>query len=280
MSTAKRGLIALLRVLGILALVGGLVAVLVLLETDRAVEPAEFFFVGTQDDADCAVLLSRGACVVIDTGEEQDADRIVRLLREKNVQQIDCLILTHPDKDHIGGAPRLLDEFSVSMVIVPYYIQENEPYTLLREKMTAMNIHALTLARNREFQYGDLRLRVFPPDEFLYNKDNNYSLVTRVEHGNVRMLFMGDAQKERLLELEDVDWGKVDLYKAPHHGRESTIGAALIERLQPVYAVVTAKAPESNVKAALERVGAQVLCTVPLQDAHLLSDGQALSLAQ
>lgn len=132
-----------------------------------------------------------------------------------------------------------------------------------------MNTRALTLARNREFQYGDLKLRVFSPQEFLYDKDNNDSLVTRVEHGNVRMPFMDDAQKERLLEMEDMNWGKMDLYKAPHHGRESTIGAALIERLQPIYAVVTAKAPESNVKAALKRVGA-----------HLRSDGQGLSLAQ
>ena len=277
MKDAKRAAVLLLRILGVLALAAALVALLLWIGADAPVQPAEVFFLGTQDDADCAVLRSRDACVIIDTGEAQDAERLLALLAEKGVRSIDCLILTHPDKDHIGGTAALLEHFSPRLILVPYYVEENERYQLLREQMTAQNAQVLTLSRNREFKFGDLKVRVFPPEDYFYNTDNNYSLITQVDHGGVRMLFMGDAQKDRLAELEDYDWGRVDLYKVPHHGRDSKPGAAWIARLAPVNAVVTAAAPEPGIQEALEQAGTQVFYTVPQKDLVFTSDGETLS---
>lgn len=266
----------LLRGMGILGIFILLLSSLSWLKPDGEVQSARVIFVGTGEDADCAVLLSRDQCVVIDTGEEQDAERILTVLREQAVDKIDCLILTHPDQDHIGGAPRLLEEMEVELVLAPYYVQEKERYQLLLDQIHGMGIRFLTPSRNREFHYGDLRIRVFPPDDRMYEKDNDYSLVVLAEHRDVGMLFMGDAEKKRLQETDSYRLGHVDLYKVPHHGRDSAKGAGLIERLRPSIAVVTAQEAGPGISRALGLVGAETYYTVPRKDIVLESDGNIL----
>lgn len=266
----------LLRCCGLLAIFALLLGSLSWLKPDGEVQEAKVIFVGTGEDADCAVLLNRDRCVVIDTGEEQDAERILSVLRGQGVTKIDCMILTHPDKDHIGGASRILDEMKVELVMAPYYVQEKESYQILQDQINTMGIQFLTPSRNREFYYGDLRIRVFPPDDRTYEKDNDYSLIILAEHGEVGMLFMGDAEKKRIREAESYRLKDVDLYKVPHHGRDSAAGAGLIERLRPSIAVVTAKEAEPEIHRVLEMVGAETYYTVPWKDVVFQSDGNTL----
>lgn len=277
MEGIKRAGNILLKTIGILAIFSLLIGSLSWLKPEGAVQASKIIFVGTGEDADCAVLLSRDRCVVIDTGEEQDTDRILALLKESGVTQIDCMILTHPDKDHIGGASRLLDEVKVELVLAPYYAQDKETYTTLLDKINGMGVHFLTPSRNREFYYGDLRFRVFPPDNLMYEKDNDYSLITIVEHGDTRLLFMGDAEKKRILETESYRLRGVDLYKVPHHGRDSKVGASLIEGLKPSIAVVTAQNAGKEIEEALQQAGAEVYFTVPENNVVFISDGNTLT---
>ena len=277
MDTVKRAMILLLRAAGVLALAAALIGLLVVLEGEGQVESAEIWFVGTADDADCAVLLSRGKCVVIDTGEEADGPHILEFLEKKQVSQIDCLILTHPDKDHIGSAPLLFESLPIDMIVMPYYMKDNnDRLQALKDQMERSNAPVLTLSRSREFIFGDLKLRIFPPDEISYNKDNNYSLITLAEHGDVRMLFAGDAQKVRLEEMEEYGLEPVDLYKVPHHGRQSNKGEEMIRQLKPGIAVVTAEQADPGIEAALLLENAGIFCTVPDRDWGFESDGKGL----
>lgn len=241
-------------------------------------EAAEILFAGTQDDADCAVLLSQGACVMIDTGEEQDAAHILELLDQEGVKQIDCLILTHPDKDHIGGAPMLLETLPVQTVLVPDYGQEKEHYDALLEQAEELgsSVSVLAPARSREYSYGELELRIWPPEEAFYEKDNDYSLAVLVRHGDVKLFFAGDAQKKRMKELQTYRLPEVELYKVSYHGRDLTTGAKLIGSIRPQYAVVTADEPGQEIRQALTAAGAQIFCTRG-KDVRFVSDGKSLT---
>ena len=89
MKGKKKFTIGVLRAIGVCALVGILIGTLAFLEKDLSVEPAQIIFAGTKDDADCAILQSGGSCVVIDTGEAQDAEHILELLRERQIEKIE-----------------------------------------------------------------------------------------------------------------------------------------------------------------------------------------------
>ena len=236
---------------------------------------AEFLFAGTVQDADCCILLSGGSCVVVDTGEEEDGTHIVSLLRERGVEKIDCLVLTHPDRDHIGGASLLLDSFPVEMAVMPYYGQYNASYNALLKKMEAAGIEPLFPAKEFRMTEGALELTFYPPEKTFYDQDNDYSLALLVKHGDVHVFLTGDAEKVRLKELEKLTLPRIDLLKVPHHGRSSTASSDYIARISPAIAVVNASAPEAKIQKTLQKIGASVYTTVG-QDRLFTSDGKII----
>ena len=67
--------------------------------------------------ADCAILMTEDHTVVIDTGEVEDADTILDVLSDYHRDTIDLLLISHYDKDHVGGAAELIDSLTVRRVI-------------------------------------------------------------------------------------------------------------------------------------------------------------------
>ncbi|MFR6321922.1 MAG: hypothetical protein ACLUNG_11935 [[Clostridium] leptum] len=89
--------------------------------------------------------------------------------------------------------------------------------------------------------FGDLKLQIWPPEDFYYEKDNDYSIAVLVEHGSVNLFFAGDAQKQRLQELEQREFPDIDLYKCLSNRVQPQ--RQLIRQIEPRLAVVTAKEP-------------------------------------
>ncbi len=236
---------------------------------------ADIIFAGTENDADCCILISDGSCLVIDTGEEADGPHIVKLLKDKGVETINCLILSHPDNDHIGGASLLADNFDIEMVIMPYYGKYRISYTSLLKKFTETGAEQIFPAKESALSVGELSLTVYPPENSYYDQDNDYSLAVLVEHGKVNMFFPGDAEKTRLKELSTVSLPEIDLLKVPYHGRSSSASSDFVQRIAAPIAIVNAASAESKIQKALEKTGAAVYYTVG-SDHFFTSDGETL----
>lgn len=227
----------------------------------ESVNGSVIYFMQTAEDADCILIKDGEDAVLIDTGEEQDAEHILEVLEEYGVTQLDLMILTHPDKDHIGGAAAIAQEITVSKAIEPYYTQENERNAALHAFLQQEKISVQTVEEVESYEFGDFSLTVFPPQEEEYKKDNNYSLAVLFSHGESYAFFTGDAVKKRQKELMELKLPEIDLLKVPYHGRYTEGEEELIEKLAPEYAVVTAKEAENEVEAALRQAGAEVWYT-------------------
>ena len=175
------------------------------------ISEAEIVFCQTEDDANCAILLMDEYCIMIDTGEKKDADHIISVLEDRGVKKIKCMFLTHPDKDHIGAASSIMEAFTVDEVVVPFFDGEKKKYDELLTYMNQKQIKKTTVSVKTERYFGDLSFEINPPKELSYEKSNDYSLAIVVNHGKNHMLFPGDAQKERLKELREFDFSKVNL---------------------------------------------------------------------
>lgn len=232
-------------------------------------------FVGTKDDADCILLWQRDFAMMIDTGEAQDGENILAFLAANDIEQLDYLVLTHPDKDHIGSASTITHSIRVKNVIQPYYQKENDANRDLQARLAQDQVKVVTPSRVLHYTVNDLEIYVYPPQEKNYGSDNNYSLAVLVEHRNVSLLFPGDAEDKRLEELTVNDWEPVDLYKLPHHGRYSDNSAKLLTELQPKYSVVTAKAVSKELQRIGDEQGTQWFYTVG-KTVTFISDGETL----
>ena len=101
----------------------------------RETEPAMTVDILSVGKADCSILSDGTHTVIIDTGLESTADMVCQAIEKTGGGTIDLLILTHFDKDHIGGAAKILETFAVNTVVLPSTEPENptaEAYLNLR----------------------------------------------------------------------------------------------------------------------------------------------------
>ena len=180
--------------------------------------------------ADCAILMTEDHTVVIDAGEAEDADIILNVLSDYHRNTIDLLLISHYDKDHVGGAAELIDSLTVRRVIGSSYPKESEEYAAYQSALSQAGLTEEILSSPETVTISDgFTLNICPPEQSEYAEDasNNASVAVAVQYGDARMLFTGDAMEERTEELLSEFSGSFDLIKLPHHGRDKATASAL-----------------------------------------------------
>ncbi|MBO5293153.1 MAG: MBL fold metallo-hydrolase [Lachnospiraceae bacterium] len=215
-------------------------------------------FLQTQDDADCILIWQGEDAVMIDTGEAADATSILVSMEQLGIEKLDALILTHPDKDHIGGATAVVQEIPVERVFEPYYALENERLDELHELFDRLQLSVEIVEEDFRMELDSFTLTVYPPQEKEYKKDNNYSLAVLFQSGDSYAFFTGDAMKKRQKELLELNLPQTGLLKVPYHGRYVKDEEELIRKMAPEYAVITAAEAAPEVERALDTVGSEV----------------------
>ncbi|MDS0525429.1 MBL fold metallo-hydrolase [Clostridium sp. SHJSY1] len=254
------------RICGLIALIFLLLGAIYIVKgqnkvSDYNADKIEVSFLKLKNDADSILMQNGNQNVLIDTGEKEDAEDVIAYLKSKEVSEIQCLILTHYDKDHIGGAEAIINNFTVKNIIRPYYNKDGKEYTDLINKIEEKNIITTIPTKISNYTVGDINLRVYPPLKKEYADDNNYSLVTLANYKDINILFAGDAVKKRSEELLNIDWPKINIYKVPHHGRANSNSKELINSIKPDYAVVTSKDADATIKDACEEEDTKLIFT-------------------
>ncbi len=129
-------------------------------------------------------------------------------------------------------------------------------------------------------------ITISPPLSMTYkdSTENNISLITSVKYQSSALLFMGDAEKERVGEyfLNQYDYTDYDFVKMPHHGRDKRSTEYILYVLDPEDALITSSKEEpedsevlqllkeNNVKVWLTRDGS----------VDMTVDGEGMTLSQ
>ena len=198
--------------------------------------------------ADAIVLQSETGTVVIDCGEKGDGKKITKLLEENGRTTIDYLIITHFDKDHVGGATKVLKSCEVKNVLTPDYASTIEEYDKFITMLDELKLERTSITKDTTFTLDDVNFKVYPPKKSYYGEDdeNDFSLMTKVTHHNNTLLFTGDAMEQRL--EEEMDIGKCTLLKVPYHGRKLDNLKDFLKATEPQCAVVCTAANEFSSK--------------------------------
>ena len=189
--------------------------------------------------ADALVLKQAGHTVLIDTGEKDDGDKIVRFLKNQGIHSVDLLVITHFDKDHVGGAAKVLEHMEVNAVFMPDYEGTRPEYDSFLEALAGRD-GVQRLTGTTEQTIGEMKIRVQAAEQAdTFADENDLSLVTGVTFGHRKFLFTGDITEGRISELlaSDEDL-RADWIKMPHHGRYEANLGELLDAVEPSFAVI------------------------------------------
>lgn len=237
--------------------------------------------------ADAIVLSCGGQTMVIDTGEEDDGEKLLQTLKSTGADHVDVLIITHFDKDHVGGADALLREMEVGQIYLPDYEGAGTDYEEFWALTEEKDLQAVRLQEETGFFLGSASVLIEPPASYEIGDpdeeyDNNFSLITTITHGDNTLVFMGDAEKARIREwLSEGADRTCDLIKIPHHGVYNKAVKELAQAAKASIAVVTDsdKNPaDAKTLTAFEENGAQVFSTRD-GTVHIISDGSSLKVS-
>ena len=185
---------------------------------------------------DAILLQVPEGAVLVDQGPPE-AD-VAGQLRSLGVRRLAALVLTHPQRDHIGGAETVLRRLPVDRVLDPR-LAVSGPFE--RAALGAAADRGVPVVETRAgdgFRLGRLRLRVLWPDgPGTASEDPNLlPVVLLASYGEVDALLTADAETEvtaRLLSR------RIEILKVAHHGSaDSGLGAELRE-LRPAVAVIS-----------------------------------------
>lgn len=237
-----------------------------------------FFDVGK---ADAILLQSETSNIVIDCGEKGDGKKISKLLDESDSDTIDYLIITHFDKDHVGGAAKLIRGYDVKNVITPDYEGTVDEYTNYTEALAEKGIAPKKITEDISFTLDGIDYTVYAPKKNFYGTDNenDFSLVTKAVHRKNTLLFTGDAMEQRLDEIMDI--GTCTLLKAPYHGRNLNNISDFLSAVKPKCAIVSTSKGEysGKIRDALSKSGANVYATCFNGDITATSNGSSIEIS-
>ena len=238
--------------------------------------------------ADAIILQCQDETMIIDTGEEDDGLEVTEFLSKRNITYVDTLIITHFDKDHVGGADTVVESVDVGQVLLPDYEGADVDYVDFIDALSRKNITPTRLDEPIEFTLGEAQVLVEPPISYEIPEgaaefDNNFSLITTVTHGDNKLLFTGDAEKRLIRDwLANGSAGQCDFLKVPHHGIYTTALDELLDVVQPKYAAICSSAKHPADDETLEALKGRGVDVLETRNGKItvISDGINLELHQ
>jgi competence protein ComEC len=162
-------------------------------------------------------------------------------------RSLDMIVATHPDADHIGGFPVLLDNYKVTSILENGNTSPSQIYGSLEEKITKNKIRKIIAKRGMHIIldeknniYFDI---LFPDKDPTTLESNEASIVGKLVYGDNSFMLTGDASlyTENLIEWnEPASTLHSDVLKLGHHGARTSSSILWLEKVDPEIAIISA----------------------------------------
>ena len=240
-------------------------------------KPLDVYFIDVEGGQSTLFVSPSGESLLVDAGSPgaRDADRIVATAKNAGVSQIDYLVVTHYDADHVGGVKDVAERMPIRTFVdhgprVPGEAFSPSPtYQAMTDRVDAAYAEARAKGRHLEVRAGDrvpiagLDVQVVSAQGNVLNSalpgagapnplcqsytakevdktENVRSVGMVIRLGRFSMLDLGDLTwtKEHDLVCPNNLLGTVDLYLTTHHGLNISGPQALVHAVRPRVAVM------------------------------------------
>lgn len=183
-------------------------------------------------------------------------------------RNIDMVVVTHMDADHIGGLLQVLDRFEVGAVFVSYSNSDGELAQNFFDKVKQKQIPLVEVSAGDRFRldkevYFDV---LWPIPSLAKNlSDNEKSVVLKLVYRDDTFLLTGDIEKFAEYRLAQNGANlQSDVLKVSHHGSNSSSVKYFLDKVAASIAIIQVGKnpyghPHPNVLERLQNTGAQIL---------------------
>ncbi|MFC0165586.1 ComEC/Rec2 family competence protein [Bacillus capparidis] len=231
----------------------------------------------------------KGNDIIIDAGNKAKGDDVVKYLKKQKVDDIEVMIATHPDADHVGGLDEVLAAYRVENIYAPKVSHTTQAYkdflqAVKREKKTIKTAkNGATLGLKDK----SIKAKFIGPVKNYSKSDlNNWSAVVHIQYNKNSFLFTGDAElKSEKDMLSKKLLSKVDVLKVGHHGSKDSSSKDFLNKVKPTYAVISVgkgnryKHPTSETLNRLKTVKSKVYRTDKNSTVKITSSGTKISVS-
>ncbi|MDD3487064.1 MAG: ComEC/Rec2 family competence protein [Candidatus Moranbacteria bacterium] len=158
-------------------------------------------------------------------------------------REIEAVIVTHPDRDHIGGLSDVARNYKIGKVVETKAEKDTAAFGEWREIIAYDGVETVEAVRGDEINFGGVKIRILFPFGSVgaaAGDANNSSVVARLDYGGNSFLFTGDLETagegQILKSGENIN---VDVLKIGHHGSKSSSSEEFLDAASPEEAVIS-----------------------------------------
>ena len=225
-----------------------------------------------------------GKAMLIDGGIKGEGDNVVAYIREQGVSELDYVVATHPDADHIGGLIDVLNSISIKNFMDSGKVHTSQTYEQMITLIGDKNISYIVPTIGQQIALDDeLDITVLNADESA-SDNNEASIVLKVSYGDISFQLTGDAGIEMEQQMMATQNVQATILKAGHHGSNTSSSPAFIEAVSPEATILSYGQdnkyghPHLEVIESLQAVGSKVYSTA--EEGHIVvtTDGKSYSV--
>lgn len=158
---------------------------------------------------------------------------------------IDAIVITNPDKDHIGGFIDVIQRYEIQTIIEPGTISTTDTYKTVKKLANENGLNTVYARRGMNIVLDETKgvyLQILFPDRDVSNlSTNDGSVIAKLVYGETSIMLQGDAPDSIEKYLLYLNKGELnsDILKVGHHGSKTSTNKEYIEALSPDYAVIS-----------------------------------------
>ena len=231
--------------------------------------------------ADCILINDNNEYGLIDAGNNEDGEKIVKYFKDLGITKFKYVFGTHAHEDHIGGMDNIIENFQIEHFYMPDTITTTRTFEEVLDALEEKNIAFETPEEDENLTFSDTDFKVLH-----VGKDkrdlNDTSIVLKLTYKNTSYLFMGDATSSVEKDILDKDV-KSDVLKVGHHGSQYSSTISFLNKVSPKYAIIEVgknnsyNQPKEVTLKKLEDLGTKIYRTDEDGTIILTSDGENMS---
>ena len=194
-------------------------------------------------------------------------------------KDLDLVVLTHPDKDHLTGLIEVVKRYNVKHLWTSYGENNTAEFEAWKSVVSSeiLNVQVVWSGDKMTFSDGLTLEVVSPKEQASFSDTNSSSIVILIDYKEFEGILTGDADNQ--VQPYTSNLGEVEFLQIPHHASKLALDEAYTKLLSPAVSVISVGSrnsyghPAKNTLEFLQSIGSKIFRTDQNGTIEIVSDG-------